>query len=334
MTQTDSRVTIHMAASLDGFIARKDGSVDWLETSDEFAGGATMDPEFVVAFLKTIDCYVMGSRTYETALGFEAKGLGWAYGDKPTFVLTHRDLPRTRDTVEFHSGDLAQFVNERLRPRFRNIWCVGGGVVSGECLRLGLADEVRYSILPIVIGDGIPFFEKLGRDIALHLAEVKAYQSGIVDLRYEVRGRATAPAVSESAMPATAQLQISVMLAVPSAPQASAWYCRALGAEELWNLGSVIGLTIAGAPFFLGEPASNGWDTPERLGMPSARIEIFCDNPDAFIAGAVAAGATAKADPVRVHAMPWGPHRQGSFTDPFGHRWLVGDRSPLSRHPA
>ena len=88
MANTDSRVTIHMAASLDGFIARKDGSVDWLETSDEFAGGDTMDPGFVEAFLKTIDCYVMGSRTYETALRFEAKGFGWSYGDKPTFVLT------------------------------------------------------------------------------------------------------------------------------------------------------------------------------------------------------------------------------------------------------
>jgi dihydrofolate reductase len=178
-----------MAASLDGFIARKDGRVDWLETSDEFAGGDTMDPEFVAAFLKTIDCYVMGSRTYETALGFDAKGLGWPYGDKPTFVLTTRELPRTRDTVEFYSGDLAQLVNERLRPRFRTIWFVGGSVVSAECVRLGLADEIRYSIAPILIGDGIPFFANLDRDIALHLAEVKAYKSGIVALRYEVRGR-------------------------------------------------------------------------------------------------------------------------------------------------
>ena len=176
-----------MAASLDGFIARKDGRVDWLETSDEFAGGDTLDPEFVEAFLKTIDCYVMGSRTYETALNFEGKGLGWAYGDKPTFVLTSRDLPRTRDTVEFYSGDLAQFVSGRLRPAFRSIWFVGGGVVSGECLRRGLADEVHYSILPILIGDGIPFFENLDKDIALHLAEIKAYKSGTVALRYEVR---------------------------------------------------------------------------------------------------------------------------------------------------
>jgi dihydrofolate reductase len=176
-----------MVASLDGFIARKDGSVDWLETPDEFAGGETMDPGFVEAFLKTIGCYVMGSRTYETALKFEAKGLGWSYGDKPTFVLTHRELPRTRDTVEFYSGDLAQFVKGGLRPRFHSIWFVGGGVVSAECLRLELADEVRYSILPILIGDGIPFFEKLDRDIALHLADVKAYKSGMVELCYKVR---------------------------------------------------------------------------------------------------------------------------------------------------
>ena len=189
MANTDSRVTIHMAASLDGFIARKDGRVDWLETSDEFAGGETMDPGLVEAFLKTIDCYVMGSRTYETALNFEAKGFGWSYGDKPTFVLTSRELPRTRDTVEFYSGDLAQFVNGRLRPTFHSIWFVGGSIVSAECLRLGLADEVRYSILPILIGDGIPFFEKLDRDVALHLAEVKAYVSGMVELRYEVRER-------------------------------------------------------------------------------------------------------------------------------------------------
>jgi dihydrofolate reductase len=178
-----------MAASLDGFIARKDGRVDWLEASDEFAGGDTMDPGVVEAFLKTIDCYVMGSKTYETALSFEAKGLGWSYGDKPTFVLTSRELPRTRDTVQFYSGDLAQFVNERLRPTFRSIWFVGGGVVSGECLRLGLADEVYYSIMPILIGDGIRFFEKLDKDVALHLVEVKAYKSGMVELRYEVRGR-------------------------------------------------------------------------------------------------------------------------------------------------
>ena len=180
-------VTIHMAASLDGFIARKDGSVDWLETADTFDGGDMMTPEFVAEFLSTIDCYVMGSRTYETALDFEAKGMGWPYGDKPTFVLTSRELRKTRDSVEFYSGELALLVNERLKPRFRSIWFVGGGAVSGECLRLGLADEVRYSIMPILIGDGVSFFDRLDKDVPLHLVEVKGYDSGMVALRYEVR---------------------------------------------------------------------------------------------------------------------------------------------------
>jgi len=187
MLNGPSRVTIHMAASLDGFIARRDGRVDWLETSDTFEHGDTMSPEFVAAFLMTIDCYVMGSRTYETALDFEAKGLGWSYGDKPTFVLTHRTLRKTRRTVEFYSGDLGRLVDERLKPHFRSIWFVGGGDVSASCLRLGLADEVRYSILPIVIGDGLSFFQGLDRDVALHLLEAKAYKNGMVALRYEVR---------------------------------------------------------------------------------------------------------------------------------------------------
>ena len=190
MANTNSRVTIHMVASLDGFIARRDGSVDWLETSDKFEGGETITSEFVEEFLKTIDCYVMGSRTYETALEFEAKGFGWSYGEKPTFILTSRELPRTRNNVEFYRGDLALLVNERLKPAFPSIWFVGGGAVSGECLRLGLADEVRYSIMPILIGDGVSFFEGLDKDVALHLLEVKAYDSGIVSLRHEVRKQA------------------------------------------------------------------------------------------------------------------------------------------------
>ena len=182
-----SRVTVHMVASLDGYIARKNGDVDWLEPPDEFPGGETLDPETIEAFLKTIDCYVMGSRTYETALGFEAKGFGWAYGDKPVFVVTHRDLPKTRATVEFWSGDIAQLVNEKLRTRFTGIWIVGGGALCGQCLRLGLVDEGRYSMMPIVIGDGIRFFEDLGRDVPLHLMEMKAYTSGMIALRYEVK---------------------------------------------------------------------------------------------------------------------------------------------------
>lgn len=194
MSNAASTVTIHMVASLDGFIARRDGRVDWMETADVFDAGESMSTEYVETFLKSIDCYVMGSRTYETALAFEDKGFGWAYGDKPTFVLTHRDLPRRRPTIEFHSGDLAQLVNQRLRPRFDSIWIAGGGAVCGDCLRLGLADQVRYSILPIVIGDGVRFFEGLDKDVELHLREIKAYKSGMAALWYDVKRKPAVPA--------------------------------------------------------------------------------------------------------------------------------------------
>ena len=74
-------------------------------------------------------------------------------------------------------------------------------------------------------------------------------------------------------------------------------------------------------------------ETPAELGAPSARVEVFCNDPDAFIARAVEAGANGGLDRIRDHQMPWGTHGQGSFVDPFGHKWLVGDRSPLNRHP-
>jgi dihydrofolate reductase len=176
-----------MVASLDGYIARPDGSTDWLETQDNFDAGAALTGEEIAAFLASVDCYLLGARTYETALDFEAKGFGWAYGETPVFVLTHRELPRTRASVRFRSGDLADLVNGELRSDYANIWVGGGGAVAGALLRLGLADEVRVTLAPVLIGDGIKFCDALGADVALHLVEATAYKSGMVALRHEVR---------------------------------------------------------------------------------------------------------------------------------------------------
>jgi PhnB protein len=129
-------------------------------------------------------------------------------------------------------------------------------------------------------------------------------------------------------------MQISVMLAVSDAPSAAEWYGRALGARVLWSLGSVAGLEIEGARFFLHEPTPYGFESPAALGATTARIEVFCDDPDSFVARAVAAGADGSADDIQDHQRPWGVHRQGGFTDPFGHIWLVGDKSPLRAFPA
>ena len=127
---------------------------------------------------------------------------------------------------------------------------------------------------------------------------------------------------------------ISLMLAVTDAPAAVEWYKGALGATVLWSLGSVTGLEIEGAPFFVGEPANNGWESPLKLGITTTRVEVFCNDPDTFIQRALAAGATGNLDDLRDHQAPWGIHRQGHFFDPFGHLWLVGDKSPLKAHPS
>jgi len=174
-----------MVSSLDGIIAKKDNSVSWFETADHYEKGIT--GENAEEFLKTIDCYVMGSRTYEHALEL-SKAYGWAYGDKPTIVLTHRKLPIERSNVEIYSGDLKNLVNERLKPNYKNVWIVGGAMLAKEFIRLKLADEIRLSMLPIILGDGLLFFDNVGLEQALHLKDVTAYKSGMVELWYEVRG--------------------------------------------------------------------------------------------------------------------------------------------------
>ena len=116
MTTDSFKVTIHMVSSLDGFIASKDNSVSWFETSDYYEKGVG-EPD-VEAFLKTIDCYVMGSHTYEHAVKL-SKSYGWVYGDIPTIVLSHRNLPVERKTVSIFSGDLHK-LEEELKSKHRN----------------------------------------------------------------------------------------------------------------------------------------------------------------------------------------------------------------------
>ena len=184
MTTNTLKVTIHMVSSLDGFIAKKDNSVSWFETSDNYEKGVTEQDEDDL--LKTIDCYVMGSHTYEHALEL-SKSYGWVYGDVPTIVLTHRNLPIHKPNIETYCGDLNKLVNERLKPKYKNVWVVGGAMLANDFIRLNLADQIRQSIIPVILGEGTPFFDGKGQEQVLHLKDVKAYKSGIVELCYELR---------------------------------------------------------------------------------------------------------------------------------------------------
>ncbi len=170
-------ITLHVVASLDGFIAKKDNSISWMDSSgDVYEKGVTDSGAEV---LPSIDCYVLGSRTYEHALQ-----LGWPYGDTPTVVLTSRELPSTRKSVEFYSGDIKRLVGEILAPRYRNIWLVGGAMLGQSFLKLGLVDEIRLMIAPVTLGDGLHLFGDSGTEQRWNLKDVVGYKNGYVELSY------------------------------------------------------------------------------------------------------------------------------------------------------
>jgi dihydrofolate reductase len=131
------------------------------------------------AFVKAIDCYVLGPRTYEHALE-----LGWPYGDTPTVVVTGRKLPSTRTSVEFYSGDLKTLLDEKLAPRYRNIWLVSGAMLSQRFLQLGLVDEIRLTIAPILLRDGLRLFGGPLTEERWDLKNVLPYKNGFVELSY------------------------------------------------------------------------------------------------------------------------------------------------------
>jgi dihydrofolate reductase len=177
---TGSRVTLHVVSSLDGFIAKKDNSVSWLHANGSvYEASVAISEEEAAAFVKTIDCYVLGSHTYEHALE-----LGWPYGDTPTVVVTERRLPSTRKSVEFYSGDLKTLLDQKLAPRYRNIWLVGGALLSRHFLELGLVDEITLTIAPVLLGDGLRLFGGSLTEERWDLKNVVAYKNGFVELSY------------------------------------------------------------------------------------------------------------------------------------------------------
>jgi dihydrofolate reductase len=171
-------VTLHVVSSLDGFIARHDNSISWLDNLGAVYEKGVSE-ESAAELVSSIDCYVLGSHTYEHALQ-----LGWPYGDTPTVVVTSRKLPSTRESVKFYSGDLKKLVDEILAPRYQNIWLVGGAVLCQSFLRLGLVDEIRLAVMPVLLGDGLSLFGNSSTETRWRLKDVVAYKSGIVELLY------------------------------------------------------------------------------------------------------------------------------------------------------
>lgn len=178
----DARITAHLVSSLDGFIAKADGDTSWMHTEEHYSSGKKLTEEEVAAFLDSIDCYIMGSKTYEQALA-----IGWPYGDTPVVVLTNRELPIDKASVSFYSGNLNQLVNHQLKPTYHNIWVVGGAMVIKSFLHAQLADELVLSIMPVILGNGLAFFDETVTTQKLALKDVIGYQNGMVELTYTIK---------------------------------------------------------------------------------------------------------------------------------------------------
>ncbi|WP_144905964.1 dihydrofolate reductase family protein [Halobellus captivus] len=175
-----SGITLYIALSVDGYVADAQGNVDWLAEFQSQPDGDE-DVEGFSEFFETVDCLVMGATTYEQVLSFGE----WPYGDKPTYVFTHRDLPPATDEVLFVNGEIAHLVLE-LRQQYNHIWVVGGAHLAHSFLREREIDTFRLSFVPILLGDGISLFSGKYDKQRLDLVDTTTHGSGIVEHQYEV----------------------------------------------------------------------------------------------------------------------------------------------------
>lgn len=176
----EGNVTLYIATSVDGFIATDDGGVAWLEefpTEVEGDAPASGYDEFFAA----VECLVMGSNTYEQVLGFGE----WPYEDVPAYVTTRRDLPRASGNVQFCDGDVSELA-EDLRDTYEHIWLVGGAQLARSLLQSDQIDELYLSLVPVLLGSGVPLFDTNGHTRPLHLLDSTVYGTGIVEVRYRI----------------------------------------------------------------------------------------------------------------------------------------------------
>ena len=170
------KASVFVGTSVDGFIARVNGELDFLP-----AGGG--EPHGYDEFMATVDALVIGRNTFETVLGFET----WPYGGKPVFVLSTRALPPLPHgaVAERMSGEPADIVAQLEARGIRHAY-VDGGITIQRFLRAGLIQSLTITRVPVLIGSGIPLFSALPRDIVLTHVGTRPYASGLVQSEYVV----------------------------------------------------------------------------------------------------------------------------------------------------
>lgn len=173
-------VKLYIATSLDGFIARENGSIDWLTEYDN-------NPETDYGyseFYSSIGTVLMGRKTYEQVLGFGS----WPYKEKKSYIFTRQKKPLCRESnVEFVSGNIREFVHQLKESTEEDIWLVGGSQLIKAFIEENFVQDLIIFVVPKILGSGIPLFDHIGKEIRLKTLRVEKYENGLVRMEYEVR---------------------------------------------------------------------------------------------------------------------------------------------------
>ena len=173
------KIILYIAASLNGKIARNDGSVDWLES---IPNPEKTDHGYS-AFYDSIDTTIMGSKTYQQIIDWD---IPFPYPDKTNYVITRKRLKNTKQ-VEFITENHLDYIHNLKKQSGKDIWLIGGGQINTFLFNASLIDEIRLFIMPLVIEDGIELFESMPQQKYLELLETKNYSTGAVELRYKIK---------------------------------------------------------------------------------------------------------------------------------------------------
>jgi dihydrofolate reductase len=173
----ERKVVLYIAMSLDGYIATKENSIDFLSMVEQ--QGEDYD---YAEFVKTVDTVIIGRKTYDKVL---AMGFEYPHVDKDVYIVTRKERPAIGN-FKFYTGDMAQLVNELKAQSGKNIYCDGGSEVANELMKNNLIDELIVSIIPVLLGDGIKLFNDGRPEKELILVSSKQFESGLVQLHYKV----------------------------------------------------------------------------------------------------------------------------------------------------
>jgi dihydrofolate reductase len=185
-----SKTQYYCAASLDGYIAKADDTLDWLLNYEGSFSGPNVEPMAgsYDRFYEDVGALVMGSVTYEFILDL---GRGWPYEGKPTWILSSRSLPTPEgeavDVRIVNAGIAALYDEMTAAAGGLNLWVVGGGNVASQFVDEGRLDEVLVTVVPVVLGDGKPLFDRPVPGGPMQLTGTRCFDSGMVELRYEIK---------------------------------------------------------------------------------------------------------------------------------------------------